>query len=89
MRNQDRENQRCRSVRELFAEYRQRMENGEIISWSQFDGRLTAICSPVGDYQQAKQYVISAGYAYPDVFKEYARAFPCTEYDYVLRQQTS
>ena len=86
MRKRDRENQRYREVRELFAEYRQRMKNGENISWSQFDGRLNTICSPVGDYQQAKKYAISAGYVYPDVFKEYARALPCAEYDYVLRQ---
>ena len=88
MRKRDRENQIHREVRELFAQYRQKMKNGESISWSQFDSKLKTICSAVGDYQQVKKYAISAGYGYPDVFIEYARAYPCAEYDYVLRQQT-
>ena len=80
MRKWDRENQRYREVRELFAEYRQKVENGETISWSQFDGRLTAICSPVGDYQQAKKYAKSAGFTYPEVFEQYkAAGYDCAE----------
>ena len=45
IRKRDRENLIHREVNELFAEYRQKMKNGDYISWHEFDSRLKAICS--------------------------------------------
>ena len=87
IRKRDRENLIQREVNELFAEYRQKMKNGDYISWHEFDSRLKAICSSSGDYQAAKKYAVSAGYAYVDVLKEYAKKYGCAEYDRVLRYE--
>ena len=87
MRKRDRENRIQREVKALFAEYRQKMENEDDISWSEFDSRLKAICSSSGDYQAAKKYAVSAGYAYVDVLREYAKEYGCAEYDRVLRYE--
>ena len=85
MRKRDGENRIQREVNALFAEYRQKMENEDDISWSEFDSRLKTICSSTGDYQEAKRYAVSTVFAYVDVLSEYAKEYGCAEYDRVLR----
>ena len=82
MRRQDRDIHIQRQVDGLCAKYREKMlQNRDAVSWSAFDSKLRQIC---GSSQEAKKYMINAGYKYPDVLAEYAQEYGRAEYDSVL-----